>query len=246
MKTYASVVTPSDIIARDGCVINACFESGLILTRAPARPWWRREERGTVRRGLLANDAVARNVLKIVVPTTGRCTWSFVWSECRYTTTTTANTTADHVPWRCDRLSRCPCPWRRLYHREGVDLSNVCGQWKHCPQSRVVGVNDDEILSQDPLEAILVIFGRRALIFFFFASIGPCAFFFLCFSSPARVAFGWKPKKNKKNWGSQNQNCWPSMSCAQHLHVALADSIEWTSKFLHGYCEEEEELFPSP
>ena len=51
-------------------------------------------------------------------------------------------------------------------------------------------------------------------------------FFFLCFSSPARVAFGWKQKKKKKkkkkkNWGSQNQSCWPSVSCAQHLHLHL-------------------------
>ena len=30
------------------------------------------------------------------------------------------------------------------------------------------------------------------------------------------------------------------------LHVALADSTEWTSQILHGYCEEEEELSPSP
>ena len=70
----------------------------------------------------------------------------------------------------------------------------------------------------------------------------PCAFF-LCFSSPTRVAFGRYPKMNR---GSQNQSCWPSMSCAQHLHVALAVSIEWTSQFLHGYCEEAEERSPSP
>ena len=54
---------------------------------------------------------------------------------------------------------------------------------------------------------------------FFFQHLGH-VLFFLCFSSPARVAFGWKPKK--KNWGSQNQSCWPQVSCAQHLHVALA------------------------
>ena len=28
--------------------------------------------------------------------------------------------------------------------------------------------------------------------------------------------------------------------------MCVADSIEWTSQFLHGYCEEEEELSPSP
>ena len=72
----------------------------------------------------------------------------------------------------------------------------------------------------------------------------PCAFFSLFLVTRPRSF--WLKTKKKKNWGSQNQSCWPSVSCAQHLHVAPADSIEWTSQFLHGYCDEEEELSPYP
>ena len=56
-------------------------------------------------------------------------------------------------------------------------------------------------------------------------SIRPCAFF-LCFSSPARVAFGWNRQK-KNNWGSQNQSRWPSRcharnTCTLHLKTQLS------------------------
>ena len=76
-------------------------------------------------------------------------------------------------------------------------------------------------------------------------------FFFLCFSSPARVAFGWKPKKKKKKKLRITKSEPVDRRCHahnMHLHVtvALADSIEWTSQFLHGHCEEEEEISPSP
>ena len=83
--------------------------------------------------------------------------------------------------------------------------------------------------------------------FFFFQNKAMCFFSMFLVTRPRSF---WlktkKKKKKKKNWGSQNQSCWPSVSCAQHLHVALADSIEWTSQFLHGYCDEEEELSPYP
>ena len=77
-----------------------------------------------------------------------------------------------------------------------------------------------------------------------FYRLRPCAFFSMFLVTRPRSF--WLKTKKKKIWGSQNQSCWPSVSCAQHLHVALADSIEWTSQFLHGYCDEEEELSPYP
>ena len=69
-------------------------------------------------------------------------------------------------------------------------------------------------------------------------SLRPCAFFSMFLVTRPRSF--WlktkkkKKKKKKKNWCSQNQSCWASVSCAQHLHVALADSIDWTSQFLHS------------
>ena len=59
--------------------------------------------------------------------------------------------------------------------------------------------------------------------------------FFLCFSSPARVAFGWKLKKKKKkpdvNQTKIVRSASRSAAGAWHFHVGLAECrfvVEWT------------------
>ena len=76
----------------------------------------------------------------------------------------------------------------------------------------------------------------------------PCAFFSMFLVTRPRSFRLKTKKKKKKTEDNKMRACWPKVSCAQHLHVtvALADSIEWTSQFLHGYWEEKEELSPSP
>ena len=51
--------------------------------------------------------------------------------------------------------------------------------------------------------------------------------FFSMFLVTRRVAFGRNQKKKKKNWGSQNQSCWPSLcharnTCSLHLQTWLS------------------------
>ena len=62
--------------------------------------------------------------------------------------------------------------------------------------------------------------------------------FFLCFSSPARVAFGWKLKKKTMSKSNKN-SCWFGVAAMTLACCTCRLAVEWTLQFLHGFCEEE-------
>ena len=66
---------------------------------------------------------------------------------------------------------------------------------------------------------------HRSIVFFFFLYIliRPCAFF-LCFSSPARVAFGWKQKKKNEDYKIRavDRRCQAHNTSTLHLQTRLS------------------------
>ena len=81
--------------------------------------------------------------------------------------------------------------------------------------------------SCDLIWCVLVCFG------FFFSVFFVCllghVLFFLCFSSPARVTFGWKPKKKKKKKKTEDhkiravhRRCHARNTCTLHLQTRLS------------------------
>ena len=71
--------------------------------------------------------------------------------------------------------------------------------------------------------------------------------FFLCFSSPARVAFGWKIKKKPQRQNLTNIVDLALRSVTGGVTLTCCTCrlvVEWMLQFLHSYCEEKGKNFP--